>query len=153
MNDWIDRATEEHNEEIRAVELRRQLIGISNYWLKLRQQIDKDVAKLNNDSPWSGMLKAIPLKIIDHDGGCYEIEKGSLDAVSVSVRNSGEEIVIGVKVVGFGFKQISDTSERWRVDADEIRAFLTRGDQSLTVPEQVSEYILKPIIKVLDTQR
>lgn len=149
MNDWLDR----ENEAVHEEERRKKMIAESNYALRIRQRIEDDVLRLNTDSVYADQLRATPLVVNDYSD-YYAVEKQTIDAVYSGVKYVGGAFEFWNKTVGMGFKVLHKSSlSRWDVGHDGERVVLFQHKQILAVPDDVSKYVLRPIVEMLRKER
>lgn len=146
MSNWIDDEAEKFRAEEKQKQQGEQLINYTNYWAGLRAQIEKDVRQINQHSVWREKLNGADIKIVDF-GEYYRIEKSSIPAVFISVKNEDKTVNL-IKV--YKKENSSRTkAEKLAVEAGDERIYLKGRQDSFLVPEQAAQHILSSIIDVL----
>jgi hypothetical protein len=149
VTDWLDRKQKDLKDADDAARRREYVVSVADYWLVLWTHLDECIKRINSESRWSGLLKGTPLKIVAEPHG-YELQKGTVDAVYVRVINGGDSITFEFRTRDENFAIIDQRTETWKVDADDRHVWLSFGRLHLTVPEQVAEYLMQPIIEELE---
>jgi len=151
MSNWITDEANNNNDREQREEYEKRLVQQSNYWGSLLRQVEADVNVINQHGYWQKKLAGFPLRFgPDILGeGFYQISKSGYPAVLVGFKNTSE----GIKIVRrFTENPLSrefrDEVLKLAVSGNNI-VFITRDNQSLVVPEDVSQYILKAVIESL----
>lgn len=140
MSDWINDEAEKLRKAQEQDKQSNHLINYSNYWANLIRQLETDVERINAQAIWNDLLSATPVKLMSYDGG-YKIEKRTMPAVSIYVKNQGQEVTLRTLVIEI----IEDNTK----DTTEVLSVVTRGDQIclqrhkdlFVVPEQASQFM------------
>jgi hypothetical protein len=149
MSDWLKKESDDFQGEHQTAEDKKRLIALSDYWHLIIREIEKDIAFINTESPWTRHLGNNVVQITRKHAGEYLIEKVTLPGVSITLTNSADLVKIKVELFTYGLKVTKDWKEEWKVDTDGERVMLTRDTTALFVPEDVSRHVLLPIVEEL----
>lgn len=148
MSNWIDEEGEEYLSGKSSEERKQQRIAESNYWIAIRQQIEKDVNYINTQSVWAARLQSSPIAVVTVDNG-YEIQKWTPQYVFLLVSNLDGIVEFRTRLDKDIGKKGVPKIEKLRVDSDGESVFLVGREGNYLIPEVASRYILQPIIDAL----
>jgi hypothetical protein len=159
-NDWINEAEgqikQAEDENRRSVEKAEQIRKIATYhWDVLKERLINDISKLNSSEK---ILKKIGGKIEFSDRGWdgYRISKTTYPAIYLSVTLGLTDIKVDKKIVNvvdprrFGPQGAETRSEDFeeilKIFIDQENLFLKNSDQAIIPFEELSRYLLEPMI-------
>ena len=151
---WYHDEANNQNEIDNDKAQKRLVIQHSNFWAALRQQIDSDVAGINETELWKKRLDGFRLTIqspLDGDG--YSIRMAGDAALTVTLRHKGDHVEVGREFIEDPLNGKYPSTEILNVCSDGTRVYLKTSDgkDRFILPEQAAKYILMPFIELLKT--
>lgn len=153
---WYNEEANKQNAIDRDDANRRDVIQSSDWWAKLRRQVEEDVKGINEPQGfWAQRLGRWPLLVIGHYDGssAYVIRKELVPGLLITVRLIEPHTAVEITHDLYEDPMApTTTSERLRVDCKDREVYLvTENDSWLQVPEVAARHILMPIIEMLKT--
>ena len=147
MNNWIEEEAAKYQREKEEQIQKEELLGNSNHWAMLRQQIERDVNEINQHAVWKEILGGIPL-VVQNFGEGFQVQKTTLPAVYVTVRIKDRQIEMKSEIKGADASG-DQNDETLELDVREGKIVLRKNQEYYFLPDQASRYILSPIIGAL----
>lgn len=145
---------DEGDEAKRKEDLKRrdeEIIRQSTFWSDLRQQIEKELEKINSHSHWKEKLGGLPLFTEDASNlRGYQIRKLNPPSMDIRIRHMGSHIMISRVFYGQplgGYKVDERLDFAVIQESVLLRTADTRKD--LGGPEASALYLLEPFIELL----
>src|ERR1035437_3830342 len=148
MNDWIDKAAEEYQQQKKERECRESTISLATYWHALLTQLENDIAAINANPAWQEQVTP-PVVIEDNPVGGYVIYKRTDPGVTIYFANGGDTIKLDTIIGQTYAPDRKPQRDTLRVVNQGRYVILKYRDQDLIVPQQASQHILSPILKAI----
>ena len=152
---WIQRKADKYLNAKMEREIRDKTIA-QDYWLLLRQQIERDVAEINANPAWKEQVTNNPIKVTDTAGG-YKITKDEAPKVEIVLIDRKPDIDFT-----FTIYRVEDlppppipppapsppvvSNETWSTAGSGRHIVLSRMGEEHIIPGDASEHILKPVL-------
>jgi hypothetical protein len=147
---WYDDEAQQ-DEAREAVRLRRHVADqSSSLRVIFRQQVDGDIAGINNHPRWSSKLNGFPLATENHVfGGGFDVVKHGHPLVFVGISYTETHILIARKFIENPVEDKYLDEEELEIKAKANQIVLrTASRKFLSIPE-ASRYVLQPFIDTL----
>ena len=150
---WIDDEANALNAKELEERRVRELIQHSQYWSALIEQLKTDIEIINNHPKWVPKLAGFPIRFQPPYGGeGYQISKSGFPAVLVEIHHKGSYVDVARAFTENPLSRNYRNREKLQVGVLGNAVVMVpeySKDKTLVVPQEVSRYLLEPIIESL----
>jgi hypothetical protein len=150
---WYDDRAKQFEQNEDPKRRGKELAAQVGHWTTLRTQVEKHAQGINLNPTWAQQLGSLPLFVEDAENlPGYRIRKLGDPKIDVGFRHEGDHVIIDRKFYGKPLPGYSQHPERLNFFEQEGQLFLQRADDGklFDLPEQMAQYLLEPIVQVLE---
>lgn len=143
---WIQRKADKYLNAKLEKEIRDKTIS-QDYWLLLRQQIERDVAEINANPAWKDQVTNKPIIVTDIANG-YMITKEEKPKVEIELTDSKPNIDFTFRIHRLppANPPVIESKETWSALGSGRNMVLTSMGEEYIIPGDASEHILQPLL-------
>jgi len=149
---WYDDEAKEFEHNSQPKREGKALAQQIHIWAKLRAQVERDVIGINKNPTWAARLRGLPLYVEDVENVAgYRIRKLGVPKLDIKFWHAGDHVMIDRQFYGKPLPGYSWGSERLDFFGQAGGLLLQRADDMklFDLPEEMSKYLLEPIIQLL----